>query len=98
VEGYALDSAAVNTAYYVTNERINPHQFVNEEMKAALMLTYKHPILEVGRNGEENTPIAPWIISWITGLFIVCKKGTRWICMSTILQNGLAWFRFLNCR
>jgi len=60
VEAYALDSAAVNTAYYVTNERVNPHQFVTDEMKAALVQTYKHPILrelEDSAKKYSNTPL-----------------------------------------
>lgn len=43
-EGYALDGSLLSSDIAPNRDKISPHNFVNPELKTALMQKYKHPI------------------------------------------------------
>ena len=46
VQGYAIDSEAIDPAIAANHENLNAHRFVSDEVRTALMEQYKHPIVK----------------------------------------------------
>jgi predicted dehydrogenase len=46
VQGFALDAGEIDPAIAANHENLNAHRFVNDEVRAALMERYKHPIVK----------------------------------------------------
>lgn len=92
IQGYALDASQMDSDVALNHENLNAHRFVPEEVKAALMDKYKHPIhRELEETAKKVGGHGGWTSLWTIGWYIACKMVCPWTWMCMTWPNGRAW-------